>query len=399
MINKSRFKERAEHIYDPEDVNIRIQHFRVANILEMLDLKSLDIFDEDFEEINFWNKDEMQQINLFGEQIGEGDIIEIDESDDLQRNPALWNSVQKSRFIESLMIKIPIPAFYFDGSQKPWRVIDGLQRLHTIRSFINNEFKLIGLEYLQKECKELFYRDVDFPRYLKNRILSAEIIAYVINPGTPNNVKHNIFKRINTGGLQLNGQEIRNAFFHGAAANFTKKLANCKEFLLATNNKVSPRRMIDREYANRFIAFQIFEYFDYNGKMDFFLSEAMNDLYDRNEDELIEIENTFKLSMIRIYKVFGDKGFYRPKENAWGRVPNKAIFDTLSWNFSKISENEFDRILNNKNNFIKKYRDVMTNNESLLKAVNDTTGSKTAVLNRFNELLTFFKEFVDDNER
>jgi Protein of unknown function DUF262 len=395
MINKSRFKERVEHIYDPEDVNIRIQHFRVVNLLEMLKINTLDIFDKDFEEINFWNNEEKQQINLFDEQIGEGDIIEIDESDDLQRNTALWNSVQKSRFIESLMIKIPIPAFYFDGSQNPWRVIDGLQRLHTIRSFVNNEFKLIGLEYLQKECNGLYYRDIEFPGYLKNRILNAEIISYVINPGTPNNVKHNIFKRINTGGLQLNGQEIRNAFFHGIAANFTKNLARSKEFLDATQNKVSPRRMIDREYANRFIAFQIFDYYEYNGKMDFFLSEAMNDLYDRSSQELSEIEDIFKKTMARIYQIFEGFGFYRPKGDSWGRQPNKAVFDTLSWNFSKISESEFNLIKENKILFIKKYRDIM-NDELLLKAINDTTGSKIAVQNRFTKLITFFENFIND---
>lgn len=397
MIQKSKFEERAEHVYDPEDVNIRVQHFRVSNVLEMLKLRTLDIFDEDFEEINFWNKDESIQINLFGEQIGEGDIIEIDESDDLQRNPNLWNSVQKSRFIESLMIKIPIPAFYFDGSQKPWRVIDGLQRLHTIRSYVNNEFKLIGLEYLQKECNGLYYNNIEFPVYLKTRILSAEIIAYVINPGTPNNVKHNIFKRINTGGLQLNGQEIRNAFFHGDSANFTKKLANLKEFKLTTNGKISSRRMMDREYANRFIAFQIFNFLDYNGKMDFFLSEAMNDLYDRSLNELLDIENKFKISMERIYKVFGNHGFYRPKDNeGWGRVPNKAIFDTLSWNFSQIDNEQFELINANRNIFITKYKSFMINDENMYKAVNDTTGSRIAVHNRFLNLQIFLKDFIDD---
>lgn len=395
MINKSKFKERAEHIYNPEDVNIRIQHFRVAHILDMLKLKALDIFDEDFEEINFWNND-AEQFDLFGGYIDGSESINIDESDDLQRNSGLWNPIQKSRFIESLMIRIPIPAFYFDGSQKPWRVIDGLQRLHTIRSFINNEFKLTGLEYLQEECNGMFFRDNEFPPYLKNRILNAEIIAYVINPGTPNNVKHNIFKRINTGGLQLNGQEIRNAFFHGVGANFTKKLATSREFLSASNRKVSPRRMVDREYANRFIAFQIFEYYEYNGKMDFFLSEALNDLYDRNSNDLKELELIFRTTMSLIYDIFNGYGFYRPTNDGWGRLPNKAVFDTISWNFSKLNEEEFLFIKKNREDFISKYKEVMMNNELLHKAINDTTGSKTAVQNRFSQLQIFIHNFIND---
>ncbi|NTS43036.1 DUF262 domain-containing protein [Flavisolibacter sp. BT320] len=400
MIQKSNFREKAELLYNPDDVNIRLQYFRVFDIVEMLRMEALDIFDKQFEETKFWLKEKGVQVNLFGDESdeGEGDIVEIDidDQDDLQRNAGLWNVVQKSRFIESLMIRIPIPAFYFDGSQKPWRVVDGLQRLHTIRSFLRDEFKLTSLEYLQKECGGKNFNDLKFPSYLKQRILDAKIVAYVINPGTPNNVKHNIFKRINTGGLQLNGQEIRNAFFPGVPAEFTKTLAGKKEFLKATNSKVSSRRMVDREYANRFIAFQVFDYKEYNGKMDFFLSEAMNDLYYREPYELNEIENLFVKSMDRAHKIFGEHAFYRPKGNEdWGRLPNKAVFDTLSWNLVELRESSFSIIVNHRKEFIPKYRRKMESDELLYRAINDTTGSKTAVKNRIEVLSEFIKSFVE----
>lgn len=400
MIQKSNFREKAELLYNPDDVNIRLQYFRVFDIVEMLRMEALDIFDKEFEETKFWLKAKGVQVNLFGDEIeeGEGDIVEIDidDQDDLQRNSELWNLVQKSRFIESLMIKIPIPAFYFDGSQKPWRVVDGLQRLHTIRSFLRDEFKLTSLEYLQKECGGKNFNDLKFPGYLKQRILDAKIVAYVINPGTPNNVKHNIFKRINTGGLQLNGQEIRNAFFPGLPAEMTRALAGRQEFLYATNFKVSSRRMIDREYVNRFIAFQVFDYSDYNGKMDFFLSEAMNDLYYRKSNEIEEIEHLFIKAMVRAYDIFEGHAFYRPKNNDdWGRLPNKAVFDTLSWNLIELREKSFSSIIDHKKEFIRKYRIKMEDDELLYKAINDTTGSKTAVRNRIERLSEFIKSFVE----
>ena len=394
MLTKSNFKEKAELSYNPEDVNIRVQHFRVSKILEMLRIDALDIYDNEFKDTDFWGKQSTNQVSLFDDEIGD-DIIEIDETDDLQRNPGLWNVIQKSRFIESLMIKIPIPAFYFDGSQKPWRVVDGLQRLHTIRSFINNEFRLTSLEYLQLECGGKLYSDKNLPGYLKRRILDAEIIAYVINPGTPNNVKYNIFKRINTGGLQLNGQEIRNAFFHGEPADFTKKLANHKDFKEATNSKVSSRRMMDREYANRFIAFQLFNFYDYNGKMDFFLSEAMNELYQRSSNDYQELELNFVRSMQLANEIFEGYAFYRPKfDGNWGRQPNKAVFDTFSWNLNEFSDREIYRIINNKETFKIQYCAFMNDNEAMFKSVNDTTGSKTSVLNRFGLLNNFLKDFI-----
>ncbi len=284
--------------------------------------------------------------------------------------------------------------FYLDGTLKPWRVIDGLQRLGTIKNFLSDEFKLKSLEYLDKECENLYFSSNSFPGYLKERILNAELTAYVINPGTPEDVKYNIFQRINTGGLKLNGQEIRNAIFKGKPVQFIKDLAIEPIFSKATNKKVTTRRMMDREYANRFLAFQVFNYQDYSGKMDLFLSEALFDVYDRSEADLDEIKELFKLSLQRAFELFGEKAFYRPKPNLdWGRQPNKAIFDTLSWNLVDLTESQFSSIARDKNHFIREYFAFMNNNEGMFKSINDTTGSKTAVLNRFSLLNQFLKSF------
>lgn len=386
-LEKIDYKSRFKLTYDPDDVNIRLQHFRVSDLIQMINKKS--ILKEDFFLLDEIEKEfnDNRQPNLF-----EDEYIDVLGDDGLQRNSELWNSTQKSQFIESLMIKLPIPLFYFDGSEKPWRIIDGLQRLHTIVSFVENKFKLTGLEYLHNECDDDSFTTL--PGYLRARVMDAEIIAYVINPGTPPDVKYNIFKRINTGGLKLNSQEIRNSFFRGTPANFTKSLANEPIFKAATNNKVTFRRMADREYANRFIAFQVFDYNDFNGKMDTFLSEAMMDLYDRDDTEFLNIHTSFKKSLQRAHELFDGYAFYRPKPNGdWGRQPNKALFDTFSWNLNELPDYQFDQLINNKEEFKKEYFLFMNQNEAMYKSINDTTGSKTAVLNRFNLLKNFLTEF------
>lgn len=381
-INRSDFKYKKELSFDPDDVNVRLQNFRVSELLKLIDP---DIFKE------------LNDENLYEEDKGFVDYdveLDIDNEDYFQRMPDLWSTERKSLFIESLMIKMPIPMFYLDGTQKPWRVIDGLQRLNTIVGFINNKYALKSLEFLNKECDGLYFNDTRFPGYLRDRILNAELTAYVVNPGTPEDVKYNIFQRINTGGLRLNGQEIRNAIFKGKPVQFTKDLAGEKAFIKATNGKVTPRRMMDREYANRFIAFQVFDYEDYSGKMDLFLSEALYDLYQRSESDLNEIRSLFKFSMHRADEIFGGYGFYRPKENGeWGRQPNKAVFDTISWNLVELSDNQFTKILNHRDRFIKEYSLYMNKEEAMFKSVNDTTGSKTAVTNRFRLLNEFLKSF------
>jgi hypothetical protein len=376
--------------YDPDDVNIRLQNFRISDLVGMVSNKALDMLDDDYQFLD--EPDEIKQ-----HYVGVDDYIDIESDDDLQRNSGLWNNVQKSRFIESLMIRLPIPLFYFDGSVKPWRVIDGLQRLHTVTGFIRGDFKLGGLEYLAHECTGLRFDDVRFPGYLRDRIYNAEIIAYVINPGTPPDVKYNIFKRINTGGLKLNGQEIRNAFFRGKPADFIKQLAMDNEFRNATNGKVSPKRMVDREYANRFVAFQLFGYELYSGKMDEFLNQAMTHLYEIGTHDFNLLERSFQKTMLRCLEIFKETGFfrYRDGENP-GRQPNKAVFDTLTWNLSVLSDTEFEKLASHARNFRIRFRELL-NSEPMIKYINDTTSSNKAVKERFSILQNFINNFLNDH--
>ena len=166
MIKKVSYKAKVELPYNPDDVNISLQHFRVGELIGMIDKDALEeIFNEGELELD---QDRINQLRLFEEN-----ELDISGDDGLQRNIDLWNTVQKSLFIESLMIKLPIPIFYLDGSEKNWRVIDGLQRLHTIISFIDKKnishFKLKGLEYMFKKCEGKYFDEL--PGYLRARIM------------------------------------------------------------------------------------------------------------------------------------------------------------------------------------------------------------------------------------
>lgn len=347
--------------YDPEDVDIRLEHFSVEDIIKLIEKNKL----------------------------------EITEENDLQRLPDLWDLKRKSLLIESLLIKLPLPIFYLDGSQEPWQVIDGLQRLTTLFQFISSKsdknFKLEQLEYLKKEYGSLTFQEL--PLAMRRRILDSTLEAHVINPETPLEVKYNIFQRINTLGLKLKAQEVRNALYRGVASNYTKILAKDETFIQATNGKVNSKRMDDREYATRFVAFYWFKE-DYAGDMDDFLRRTMEEMAKTNKEERENMKSQFARSMNRAFELLGNFCFYRiePTGKPRGRTPNKALYDTLSWNLSQLSEKDFRRLSEKKDSFNQKYVKFMNTNISFYNAVGHTTSSITSVKNRFNLLQSFINE-------
>lgn len=174
---------------------------------------------------------------------------EINMNTDFQRKSGLWTDVQKSQLIESLLLRIPIPAFYFDGGIKDnWLIIDGLQRITASKKFvIDGDLRLSGLEFFH-DLEGMKYTEL--PRTFIRRIKETNIVAYIVKGGTPANVKYHIFKRINTGGLELKPQEIRHALYQGPATDLCKKFAKFSEFQMATTYSIKDDRMMVQKEAD-----------------------------------------------------------------------------------------------------------------------------------------------------
>ena len=291
---------------------------------------------------------------------------EIDLEPEFQRKGNLWPMDQQSRLIESMMLKIPIPAFYFNAANDDrWVVIDGLQRLTALQNFLvgqpdengnNRKEPFVGLQYLEA------FNDLTFdelPRQYVRRIRETPIVAYTVEKGTPDVVVYNIFQRINTGGLQLNPQEIRQALYTGKATRLIQQLVENKEFQTATQYAIESERMTDREYVTRFIAFTELDYrLEYKGNIDEFLIKALKKVNTYTEKELQRVALGFERVMRYSKDIFGRYAFRKYNEN-WRRSPiNKALFELWSVCFSELSDQQLDRIVKKREEFLVAFRNL-----------------------------------------
>ena len=297
---------------------------------------------------------------------------EIDLAPEFQRHAGIWTPKNKSRLIESLLIRIPLPAFYIDATNDDqWLVIDGLQRINTFKKFIiDQEFTLTELQFL-KDLENTKYSDL--PRAYQRRIEETELTVCLIEPGTPDEVKYNIFQRINTGGLPLNNQELRQAMNPGKPIKILKKLANLPEFKRVINlTKKRNERLEDHELILDFIAFTLTKYQDYpqNKGHTYFLNETMKKLNKLENDLIQEIENKFIIAMKAAYDIFGNNAFSKSSSSP----VNKSLFEAWSVTLSKLSSQEIDILINQKEvlkeKFIQKMQEDNDFNKSISQAAN-----------------------------
>lgn len=273
------------------------------------------------------------------------DEIEFDSS--FQRKAGLWNKRQKSQLIESILLRIPLPAFYFDASDEDqWLIIDGLQRVTTLKQFVvDKSLVLEDMEFFP----ELNGCDYDhLPRAFQRRMDETVINVYLVNPSTPVNVKFNIFKRINTGGLALEPQEIRNALFQGSATEFLQRCSRLNSFVTATGGSIRSDRMLDREFVLRYVSFCYLDLKQYMGNIDEFLNQGMKFLNGASENTLAVIEQEFSFVMTSVYYIMGRDSFRKVCFDGRRRPINKVIFESWCYVIKRLSKGEINYLIENK---------------------------------------------------
>ncbi|MCG9677465.1 DUF262 domain-containing protein [Vibrio sp. Isolate24] len=346
---------------------------------------------------------------------------EIELQPDFQRQDRIWSMEKRSKLLESILMGLPLPAFYFaEKSDGDWIVVDGLQRITTIFDFMKDKFPLDKLTSLDDSYNGKFFSDLT--RLDKRKIREYQITAHVIDSESDKeNLIVELFHRINTYGVKLSNQEIRSAMFQGSSVTFLRYLSSSPEFIEATNGKVSPQRQKDMELCLSALSYLALGYEDFNfNTYNEFLSLAMkrinkHKLYLDNLDSIdqgqahileqsnqifFELENRFKQGLRIAHQVFNGVAFKKSLDVGKSAPISKPLFEVIVTIFGSLTTPQIDLLLSNIDEFTGElYKAIESNsrefaeweseryqkeNRGLMYSISASTGKRPTILYRFS---------------
>ena len=262
-------------------------------------------------------------------RIGQGRFV---MDPDFQRD-FIWDDAQQSKLIESVMMRIPLPVFYLaEDVQGRMVVVDGLQRLSTFRRFVDNELRLRLRD--RPELDGQRFRNL--PPKLQNRVEDCNLILYIIDAKAPDQTRLDIFDRVNSG-VPLTRQQMRNCLYMGEATRFLRRESETDLFKRATGRSLRWKTMRDREFVNRFCAFQILDLNKYRD-MDEFLAECLTEM-NKHTDVLPELSDQFETTLGNNLCLFGRHAFRKHMPGQEHRsVLNASIWDIMSTGLSRYPQ-------------------------------------------------------------
>ena len=323
-------------------------------------------------------------LSTIKDMFDEGDII---PQPDYQRD-YVYDEMKASKLIESALMGIPIPTIYLcEENDGPYSIIDGQQRMTSFVKFLKNEFKLKKLEELSN-FNGLYFKDLD---KTTQRNLKSVSLNTIILSKQSENLKYEIFARLNQGSVALTAQELRNCIYRGS---FNDLLED-----IALTNKLLPelfifenKRKKYQEYVLRFFALKNFnDYSSSIGKtMNVYMSAHKND----NEKAIDNAKKLFIGTIDIIKQVLGNDAFcaYDRQNKCSMNKFSGSVYDSIIVAFSMFDSHN---LMKNADEIRKAISNIKANNQIYSDYTYAATGSKDRVIGRIMIIYNAIKDILE----
>jgi hypothetical protein len=296
----------------------------------------------------------------------------------------VWTDRQASRLIESLIIQCPIPVIYMNQERdESFSIIDGNQRLNSLKRFLEDGFALSGLTSYP-ELSGLKYSDLDarFQRHISNRVLRCTVILKETHP----QVKFDVFERLNSGAVALTRQELRHGLFFGPlmkkAASVAKDLKLERHFGERKDKRMKAEELVIRYWS-------LSQGLDaYEKPLATFISSFAEENRNADEARLQELVDDINRAHKRAVQLFGQHVFTFSKN---GRYKfNAAVFDAQMIACAKLTSYRLNALIGMKESVQSAYHELQGTSD-FAKSVTLATSDKAALQGRIHKVAALLK--------
>lgn len=301
-----------------------------------------------------------KEIQTDGYPMSLGELINLYKDEELEIHPEFqrffrWNNYQKTKFIESILLGIPIPPIFVSQREDGvWDVVDGLQRLSTIFEFVgilrdeNGEklppSKLLGTKFLpslENKVWENKYDEINsFSKEQRIKFKREKLDVKIIKDSSYKEAKYELFQRINTGGSQLTDQELRNCLLIMLDRDFYEWLENLRKYEHFYNciplTEKQYLEQYDMEIIIRFLVYRNVNLDKIKGNEDMgeFITDNIVKLIENKSLDLKKEETIFKNTFKYLDEILGDNCFRKFDGNKFKGAFSLSAFEVISTGIS-----------------------------------------------------------------
>lgn len=303
---------------------------------------------------------------------------------------------------KDILLGIPLPTIYLaEEANGKEVVIDGQQRLTAVKLFMENEFKLIGIQSFPELNKKLFK---ELPDDKMKTIENGSIRTITFRKDSDEDLKFAIFERLNTGSVPLNDMELRNCIYRGNYIELLKKMAENTTFRKLIGIKTADKRMKDVELVLRFSALYHATYLNYEAPIKTFLNKDAKKYQKISKDDAEKLLNAFHNSLKIIDSLFADKAFKRyyagTDVNNSGYWENKkfnvSLYDALMFAFR---DKDINMVMNTKDLIREAIIGLMTSDEKFIESISRSTSSKDMLQYRCEVVERLIKDVLNTTSK